>query len=248
MDYSSIVERIKPSIALIVNFNNKGQISSTGSGFVFSKNGILATCNHVVEQDAAIKIRFSDDETLLDAKVVIRDEEHDLALLKFSDETRQPIPQAEISSVKEGMSVLFSGYPLRIFNLTTHQGILSAIIKDATGITTFLIDGTVNSGNSGCPLMNDKGEVIGIVNAKQRESSDTLTKVEEMTTGAVSLYGVDLINIYQALISNVQLGIGYAVPCSYMPKHHEPKIVDVTKDIMEKTKNEDVNKGVIPKK
>lgn len=245
MDYSKIVQKIKPSIALVVNFNSNGQISSTGSAFVFSKKGILATCNHVVEKDAVIKIRFSDNETLLDAKVVIRDEEHDLALLKFADETREPIPQADMSSVVEGISVLFSGFPLRIFNLTTHQGILSAIIKDATGITTYLIDGTVNSGNSGCPLMNEKGEVIGVVNAKQRESSDTLAKVEGMTTGAVSLYGVDLIKIYQALINNVQLGIGYAVPCSYMPKHHEPQIVDTGKSATQELKNEDSNKKII---
>lgn len=190
MDYSAIVERVKSSIALVVTFDSKGKISGTGSGFVFSKKGILATCNHVIDQNATIKIRFSDNEVLLDAKVVIRDEEHDLALLKFTDDTREPIPEGDISEVKEGMPVIFSGYPLRLFNLTTHQGILSAIIKDATGVTTYLIDGTVNSGNSGCPLMNKDGKVIGVVNAKQREYTDTLTKVEEMTTGAVSLYGV----------------------------------------------------------
>ena len=120
------------------------------------------------------------------------------------------------------MPVLFSGYPLNLEALTTHQGMLSAITVDALGVTTYLIDGTVNAGNSGCPLMNVKGEILGVVNAKRRERSDLLTKVEAMSLGAISLHGIDLVEIYQALISNVQLGIGYAVPASYIPEHKEP--------------------------
>jgi hypothetical protein len=69
--------------------------------------------------------------------------------------------------------------------------------------------------------MNANGEILGVVNAKRRERSDLLTKVEAMTYGAISLHGIDLVEIYQALISNVQLGIGYAVPASYIPEHKE---------------------------
>ncbi len=121
------------------------------------------------------------------------------------------------------MSVIFAGYPLSIKDLTTHQGILSAITQDEVGMTTYLIDGTVNSGNSGCPLMDSDGEVIGVVNAKRRESSDLLSSVENLKVGAIALHGIDLVKIYQALIRNVQLGIGYAVPASYIPDHKEIK-------------------------
>lgn len=224
MDCSGIIGKIKPSIGIVLSVRGD-KVLNKGSGFVFSKNGILVTCNHVVkEQDSNFFIKFPDSE-VIDAKVVIRDEEHDLALLQFNDETRQPLPMAEANIVKEGMPVVFSGYPLTLSDLTTHQGILSAIIEDATGITIYLIDGTVNSGNSGCPLMTQEGKVIGVVNAKRREQSDLLRDVEEMQTGAISLYGVDLVKIYQALIENVQLGIGYAIPASYIPKHHSPEII-----------------------
>lgn len=225
MDCSEIIKRIKPSIGIVFTMRG-GKVLGKGSGFVFSKSGILVTCNHVVkEQDANFFIKFPDSSSVIDAKIVLRDEEHDLALLQFNDERWQPLPMAEANTVREGMPVVFSGYPLTLSDLTTHQGILSAIIKDATGITIYLIDGTVNSGNSGCPLMTQGGEVIGVVNAKRREQSDLLRNVEEMQIGAISLYGIDLVKIYQALIENVQLGIGYAIPASYIPKHHSPEII-----------------------
>lgn len=219
-NYPKIIDKIKPSIALVFSIDAKNKVFGKGSGFVFAKKGILVTCNHVVsESNGSILLRFPDREEHLPAKVVLRDEEHDLALLKFEDDTRIPLKEAIIDVVKEGMPVIFSGYPLDLLSLTTHQGILSAIIKDATGVTTYLIDGTVNSGNSGCPLMTQNGEVIGVVNAKRREQSDLLLQVEKMSTGAISIHGVDMINIYQALIENLQLGIGYAIPSVYIPKH-----------------------------
>ncbi|MCX6792293.1 MAG: serine protease [Candidatus Gottesmanbacteria bacterium] len=228
MDYTKIIEKVKPSIALVFVIKN-GKIVSKGSGFVYSSKGILVTCNHVISfPDSGVTIKFPNSEDLIDARVAIRDEEHDLALLKFEKSSINPLRQADIKVVKEGMPVFFSGYPLSLTALTTHQGILSAIIKDATGSETYLIDGTVNAGNSGCPLMTETGEVIGVVNAKRREHSDLLSKVEELSTGAVSLHGIDLVEVYQAIISNVQLGIGYAVPSSYIPEHVEPSKSRVT--------------------
>jgi len=225
MDYSEIIKEIKPSVALVLTFDSKNNPTEKGSGFVFAKKDILVTCNHVVGsrnngEDVSIKIKFPDIDEYIDAKVVIRDEEHDLALLRFPDKDRKPIIQENEEIVKEGMPVIFPGYPLG-FNLIVSQGILSSIIKDATGLKTYLIDGTVNSGNSGCPLLASNGKVIGIVNATRRVQNKLLEEVEEMKSGAVSLYGVDMIKIYQAIIKNLQLGIGYAVPCSYMPRHIE---------------------------
>ena len=225
MDYSKTIEKVKDSIALVVTLNPQGAITGKGSGFVFYKKGLLVTCNHVVANEDNIKIRLLDGSTdFIDAKVTIRDEEHDLALLKY-DESKapnsNPLLQIKQSGIKEGMPVLFAGYPLGLFNLTSHQGILSGILKDQTGMTTYMIDGTVNSGNSGCPLMDANGCVIGVVNAKRRERSDLLSQVEKLQIGALSLHGIDLVELHQALISNVQLGMGYAVPCSYIPSYKD---------------------------
>lgn len=223
MDYSEIVLKITPSIGKIFCIGADNKILGTGSGFIYRKKGMVITCDHVVEGSQSLVIKFSDSEEFYPTKVVLRDPEHDLAVLKIDDDKRNYLLSGEENQIKEGMPIVFAGYPLSLETLTTHQGILSAITKDAVGITTYLIDGTVNSGNSGCPLMNIKGEVIGVVNAKRRERNDLLEKVEKMTVGAVALHSIDIVEIYQALIKNVQLGIGYAVPVSYIPEHKEFK-------------------------
>lgn len=222
LDCSQIVERVKSSIAFIAVFDAENKLLSTGSGFVFSKDDILVTRDHIVKHASTIVLKFPDSPDLITgAKVVIRDEEHDLALLTLGDHRRVPLQPADTATIKEGMPVVFSGYPFSIQVLTTHQGILSAIAVDPTGIAIYLIDGSVNSGNSGCPLMDTEGRVIGVINAMRREHQDLLERVDDMSAGAVSLHGVDLVEIYQALMRNIQLGVGYAVPASYIPEHKE---------------------------
>lgn len=213
MEYFETIRNVKKSIALITT--EKG----AGSGFVFHENSLLVTCNHIINGCKKIFIKFLDSE-FMNAEIIIRDEEHDLALLKFNDtKVRIPLTLANHGNVREGMSVIFSGYPLGLKELTTHHGIISAITKDPVGIVTYLIDGTVNRGNSGCPLMNINGEVIGIVNAMRVERGDVLDKIRSMEIGAISLYKTDLVDILQSIIKNFQLGIGYAVPASYIPGH-----------------------------
>lgn len=186
-------------------------------------------------------LRFSGSTTLVEGKVVIKDEEHDLALIRFADDTREPLSIGELDKVVEGMPVIFSGYPFSSKDLTTHQGIVSAITKDETGITAYLIDGTVNSGNSGCPLMDNDGKVIGIVNAKRVVRGDILEKIQNMSVGAVSLHSVDLVEIYQALAGNLQLGVGFAIPASYIPEHKE--IQNIKEELKKEAKDKEKNKN-----
>jgi S1-C subfamily serine protease len=234
MDCSDVIVRVKKSIPFIVSFDAENQPMGTGSGFVFFKKGIVVTCNHVVKDATSLVLRFPESEEFVSAKVLIKDEEHDLALLRIEDENRPPLEMGDLSVIREGFPVIFSGYPVGLRDLTTHQGIISAVNKDITGITSYLIDGTVNSGNSGCPLMNHDGKVIGVVNAKRRVRNDLLEKVERMRFGALSMHGVDIVEIYQALINNVQLGIGYAIPASYIPNHKE--LTDLTQEASKQKK------------
>ncbi len=219
-DISDVIKKIKNSVAIVAVLDPDNNFLGTGTGFVFIKKGILVTCNHVVKVGNSIAIKFPNAEWRK-AKTIVRDEEHDLSLLKFEDDTRNPLAVADATLIKEGTKIIFSGYPLNLTELTTHQGIISAITEDVVGLKTYLIDGTVNAGNSGCPLMNLSGEVVGVINAKRRERSDLLEKVEKMQIGALSLHNIDLVEIFKAIINNVQLGIGYAVPACYIPEYKE---------------------------
>ena len=86
--------------------------------------------------------------------------------------------------------------------------------------------------------MSKDGKVIGVVNAHRRERKDILDKVEKMYSGVISIQNVDLIDIYKALMSNLQLGIGYAIPASFIPNH---------KEIDEKTPEVDNPKRLVKK-
>jgi S1-C subfamily serine protease len=221
IELPEIIKKVKSSIAFIVSLGPDAKTLGTGSGFIFAEKNILVTCHHVIAGSNSLRIRFPDDEEFKTAKVVLSDEEHDLALLKFENTERRPLPAGDTKSVTEGMSIIFSGYPFSSQDLTTHQGIISAILKDSTGVMSYSIDGSINSGNSGCPLMNLEGQVIGVINAKRRQQNDLLGEIENTTIGALSLHGLDIIQVFQALSSNIQLGIGYAVPAHYIPEHKQ---------------------------
>lgn len=222
--YIEIIEKIKPSIAF-VSVLKGGNFVGQGSGFVFAKNS-LVTCNHVVADIAKGKadkifISFADSPPELPPLIATPytyHEPNDIAILKFNDETRNPIESFD-GEVKEGMNVIFSGFPLGLKTLTTHQGIISSITTDSTGVNRYLIDGTVNTGNSGCPLMTIDGKLVGVINATQRENRELLDKVANLDEEEeyLVMHGIDLIKVYQAIIRNLQLGIGYAVPCKYIP-------------------------------
>ena len=137
---------------------------SLGSGFIIDPAGYIVTNNHVVADAEAIKIRLHDD-TELDAKVVGRDEKTDLALLKVESKTPlTALKWGDSDQTRIGDWVLAIGNPFGLGGSVT-AGILSARQRDinAGPYDDFLqTDASINKGNSGGPLFNVDGEVIGI--------------------------------------------------------------------------------------
>ena len=137
-----------------------------GSGFILDKEGHILTNHHVVENAQLVEVTLS-DKRKYKATVVGDDRNHDLALLQIQGAPNlQPATLAESSSLAVGQQVYAIGNPFG-FSGTMTRGIISAIrsiampsgnkIEDA--IQT---DASVNPGNSGGPLLNSRGEVIGI--------------------------------------------------------------------------------------
>jgi serine protease Do len=135
-----------------------------GSGFIIDKEGFILTNNHVVEKADEITVKLADGKSFL-ANIVGRDPKTDLALIRIeSDHDLTPLPMGDSDSLEVGDWVVAMGNPFGLDNTVT-AGIVSAKYRHigAGPYENFIqTDASINPGNSGGPLLNTRGEVIGI--------------------------------------------------------------------------------------
>ncbi len=163
-DWSSVYAKSIPSVVSISCTN--GRSGATGTGVILSGDGYLVTNCHVVENASQISVLLTDDRTF-PATLVGMDEVSDLAVLHIDADGLIPARFGDSANIQVGDSVVAIGDPLGIeFRGTMTDGIISAINRDVTvdGRTMTLIqtNAALNSGNSGGPLINRYGQVIGI--------------------------------------------------------------------------------------
>jgi len=171
-------------------FSNNGTDStlSSGTGFAISSNGLIVTNNHVIEGATKIEILGINQNFNYgySVEVLLKDENSDLAILKINDpkfSSFGPIPfsiRPNLADVGENVFVL--GYPLTL-TMGTEVKLTNGIISARTGfqgdISSYQISAPVQPGNSGAPLFDNQGNLIGIVNAKniQAENAGYAVKV-----------------------------------------------------------------------
>src|SRR5499427_2000404 len=138
-------------------------VRAGGSGFILNANGYIVTNNHVVENAADIQVKLGDGREL-PAKVVGRDAKTDLALLKVEATGLPVIPLGDSTALQVGEPVMAIGNPFGLEQTVT-TGIVSAtgrVIGSGPYDNFIQTDASINPGNSGGPLINARGEVIGI--------------------------------------------------------------------------------------
>jgi len=138
-------------------------VRAAGSGFVLNSNGFVVTNNHVVENASDIQVKLGDGREL-PAKVVGRDAKTDLALLKVDATGLPVIPLGDSTALQVGEPVMAIGNPFGLEQTVT-TGIVSAtgrVIGSGPYDNFIQTDASINPGNSGGPLINARGEVIGI--------------------------------------------------------------------------------------
>jgi len=137
---------------------------SLGSGFIIDKEGYIVTNNHVVENADKIEVLLK-DEKKFDAKIVGRDVNTDLALIKIESGRNLPVLKfGDSDAIKVGQWVVAIGNPFGLEHTIT-AGIISAkgrVIGSGPYDDFLQTDASINPGNSGGPLINMKGEVVGI--------------------------------------------------------------------------------------
>ncbi|MGB3810550.1 MAG: DegQ family serine endoprotease [Parvibaculum sp.] len=140
------------------------KVQSLGSGFVIDAGGIIVTNNHVIEGADKIDVTFTDGTTL-PAKVLGRDDKTDIAVLKVDTKMRLPfVVLGDSNKMRVGDWVMAIGNPFGLGGTVT-AGIVSALNRDihAGSYDDFIqTDASINRGNSGGPLFNLAGEVIGM--------------------------------------------------------------------------------------
>jgi serine protease Do len=148
-------------------------VHAYGAGFLISYDGYIMTNCHVVsepmENGVDVQIRTFAGK-VYPAEIVGADQDSDIALLKV-DERMTPAVLGDSSKLKPCQSVYIMGHPADELSFTMTSGIISALgrtisFSDGTTLSMFQLDAAVNFGNSGGPVYNDRGEVIGITTAK----------------------------------------------------------------------------------
>jgi putative serine protease PepD len=174
-DAGSVTEVADAMLPSVVQVLADGDQAATGSGFVFDRDDHVITNNHVIE-DAAdggeIIVMFEDESTAL-ARVVGRSPAYDIAVLEVDGNVpARPAAFADIDRLRVGETVVAIGAPLGLSSSVT-SGIVSALDRPVTVggeeedsyLNAIQTDAAINPGNSGGPLVNLRGEVIGVNSA-----------------------------------------------------------------------------------
>ncbi len=207
--------------------------SSLGSGFVVDRDGYIVTNYHVIEGGQEIEVNFSGDDRV-PAKVVGSDPSTDLAVLKIDAQARAltPLPLGNSDAVHVGDAVVAIGNPFGLERSVT-AGIVSALQRDITAPNGYTIDkviqtdAPINQGNSGGPLLNARGEVIGVN-----------SQIESETGGNVGIGFAVPVNTVRQVVSEIkQHG---KVEHAYLGVHMQ----EITEELVE-TINLSVDEGVL---
>ena len=190
---TAVAKKVSPSIVSIISsseqtatfYNQAVQQQSAGTGMIVSGNGYILTNKHVVDGASAVTVILANGKTYKNVEVVGTDPLNDLAFLKISNVSSLPsVTLGDSKTIRVGQSVVAIGNALGQYQNTVTSGIISGTgrpvvaASDENGTSqeslTDLIqtDAAINSGNSGGPLLNLKGQVVGINTAIAQDANN----------------------------------------------------------------------------
>ena len=158
-DFSAIVDDVLQSVVSVKT--NAGQ----GSGAIIDRKGYVATNVHVINGASSIKVTTYSGNTYDSNTIVGYDENADIAVLKINTPDLRALNFGDSDGVKVGEKVIAAGNPAGLA-FTVTEGIVSAFRTAQNNIKYIQTDVPINPGNSGGPLINTKGEIVGINNFK----------------------------------------------------------------------------------
>ncbi len=175
LDVAQVAEFVAPSTVTISA--DVGAGVSLGTGIVITSDGEILTNAHVIEGADAVRVRFSGETEPREATVLASDRGNDLALLRVNGDGFQPAVFADPDSIRLGDDVMAVGFALGLDgDPSVTLGIVSALDRSVGQGDVFLdgliqTDAAISSGNSGGPLVNAAGEVVGVNTAVARDTA-----------------------------------------------------------------------------
>ncbi|NJO05021.1 MAG: PDZ domain-containing protein [Chloroflexaceae bacterium] len=155
------VQRVSPAVVTVINRNNV-DASGSGSGVIISEDGHIITNHHVVEGATVLSVLFADG-TRQEAELVGSDALSDIAVIRVDGAVPAVAEIGDSARLQPGESVLAIGSPLGNFRNTVTAGVVSALNRSVGNFEGLIqTDASINRGNSGGPLVNLQGQVIGI--------------------------------------------------------------------------------------
>jgi serine protease Do len=179
LSLQEIYSKCLPSIVSLTAYAADDSGTSWGTGVVLSSDGLIITNTHVIDGCDSVTVTLSDGTEYSDAKLVGADSQSDITILKIDASNLTPAEFGDSSQLEVGDSVAAIGNPLgENFTDTMTNGIISAINRDVTynghTMTLMQTNAAINEGNSGGPLVDMYGHVIGITNMKMMSSYSSI--------------------------------------------------------------------------
>ncbi len=156
--------RVRGSVVTLTHKDRKGDHNGMGTGFVISENGLIATSLHVIGEARPITVRFHSGQEYQAEAIYAWDRKLDLAVIKIGATGLSPLPLGDSDQVKNGQPIIAIGNPMGL-EQSVVTGVVSGIREfEHTDMIQLAIP--IEPGNSGGPLLDQNGQVLGLLNLK----------------------------------------------------------------------------------
>lgn len=213
MDYAAVYKKVEQSVVNVIQVNPDRTCRDFGTGVLIGDGSKVLTCAHCVNHNFVNAIYDKNTNAFYSGTIIFNDSNNDVAILDMGQVRGVPATIKSASVMEIGNEVFTIGFPYSFPGEKTLTSGHIAAFEDGW----IKIDTSVNNGNSGGPLFNTSGEIIGIVNAKLGTLSKFLKSIEQAKPQAfIEVSGIDPVKTIQQMLRemqrNLNLGIGYAIP------------------------------------
>ena len=177
---ADIAAAVKPSLVKVIQVGRQG-VGGLGSGFVVREDGLIATNRHVIGDARRIKVETSDGKVEEVTEVFATDVHLDLAILRIARKDLKPLPLGDSDKMRQGERIVAMGNPEGLTHSVV-EGVISEPRRDIDGLPMIQVAVPIERGNSGGPLLDRQGTVLGLLTMKslRTENLGFATPVNEL--------------------------------------------------------------------